>query len=198
MNAPAVMRTGQDSLPAPWWSLSLVGAAALAWLIFGAAPEGWVFDRAAIAQGEWWRLLSAHIVHGDPAHAAWDIAALLLLGLLFEPRLQWRLPLVLLGGVVAVDAWLWWGEPGLLYYCGLSGILNSLMVFGLLQWWRDERHPLLAVVAAAAGLKIILEINAGQALLTQTVWPSVPAAHAAGYACGLVLASVTLRKWKQS
>jgi len=192
------MRTGQDSLPAPWWSLSLVGAAALAWLIFGAAPEGWVFDRAAIAQGEWWRLLSAHLVHGDPVHAAWDIAALLLLGLLFEPRLQWRLPLVLLGGVVAVDAWLWWGEPGLLYYCGLSGILNSLMVFGLLQWWRDERHPLLGVVAAAAGLKIILEINAGQALLTQTAWPSVPAAHAAGYACGLVLASVTLRKWKQN
>lgn len=192
------MRTGQDSLPAPWWSLSLVGAAALAWLIFGAAPEGWVFDRAAIAQGEWWRLLSAHLVHGDPVHAAWDIAALLLLGLLFEPRLQWRLPLVLLGGVVAVDAWLWWGEPGLLYYCGLSGILNSLMVFGLLQWWRDERHPLLGVVAAAAGLKIILEINAGQALLTQTAWPSVPAAHAAGYACGLVLASVTLRQWKQN
>lgn len=192
------MRTGQDSLPAPWWSLSLVGAAALAWLIFGAAPEGWVFDRAAIAQGEWWRLLSAHLVHGDPVHAAWDIAALLLLGLLFEPRLQWRLPLVLLGGVVAVDAWLWWGEPGLLYYCGLSGILNSLMVFGLLQWWRDERHPLLGVVAAAAGLKIILEINAGQALLTQTAWPSVPAAHAAGYACGLVLASVTLRQWKHN
>jgi len=192
------MRAGQGSVLLPWWSLSLAAVATLIYLVFGAAPEGWVFDRAAIEQGEWWRLLSAHWVHSDPAHAAWDIAALLLLGALFEPGLHWRLPLLLLGGSAAVDTWLWWGTPGLSYYCGLSGILNTLLVYGLLQWWRDERHPLLLVMVGLAGLKIVLEIVAGQALLTRTAWPSVPSVHAAGYLYGLALASVTLRKWKRA
>jgi rhomboid family GlyGly-CTERM serine protease len=181
-----------------WRSLALAGAAALAFLVFGAAPEGWVFDRAAIAQGEWWRLLSAHWAHSDSAHAAWNIAALLLLGLLFESRLQGRLLLALLAGTVAVDAWLWWGMPSLAYYCGLSGILNSLLIFGLLQWWRDERHALLLVVGGAAASKILLEASSGQALLTSTAWPSVPTTHAAGFLCGLLLASVTLSKWKRA
>jgi hypothetical protein len=41
-----------------------------------------------------------------------------------------------------------------------------------------------------AAAKILVEINAGQALLTQTAWPSVPTVHAAGFLCGLVLAWV--------
>jgi rhomboid family GlyGly-CTERM serine protease len=157
------------------------------YLVFGAAPEAWVFDRAAIAQGEWWRLVTGHWVHSDLTHAGWDITALLLLGTLFEARLQWRLPVALLIGTVGVDAWLWWGDPTLRYYCGLSGILNSLLIVGLLQHWRDLRHPLILLTGIAAAVKILVEINAGQALLVQTAWPSVPTVHAAGFLCGLVL-----------
>lgn len=198
MNATTAMRMGQGSSALPWWSLSLATSATLIWLVFGAAPEGWLFDRAAIEQGEWWRLFSAHWVHSDPVHAAWDIAALLVLGLLLEPRLHWRLPLLLLGGSIAVDVWLWWGMPELSYYCGLSGILNTLLAFGMLYWWRHERHPLLLVMVGLAALKIILEIAAGQALLTRTAWPSVPSAHAAGFLGGVALASVTLSKWRRA
>jgi rhomboid family GlyGly-CTERM serine protease len=178
-------RHGGSTLP---WRCILLGAGAVAAnLILGAAPEVWVFDRVAIAQGEWWRLATGHWVHSDLAHAGWDIAALLLLGALFEARLQWRLPLALLIGTIGVDAWLWWGDPTLHYYCGLSGILNSLLIVGLLQLWRDLRHPLVLFTGVGAVVKIIVEINAGQALLTQTAWPSVPTVHAAGFLCGLVL-----------
>ena len=171
------------------WRTILLGAGAIAaYLMLGAAPEAWVFDREAIAQGEWWRLITGHWVHSDLAHASWDIAALFLLGILFEARLQWRLPLALLVATVGVDAWLWWGNPVLQYYCGLSGILNSLLIVGLLQLWHDLRHPLIMLTGTGAVVKIIVEIYAGQALLTQTVWPSVPAVHAVGFLCGLVLA----------
>jgi rhomboid family GlyGly-CTERM serine protease len=160
--------------------------AVLAYLVLGAAAEAWVFDRVAIAQGEWWRLITGHWVHSDPAHAGWDITALLVLGMVFEVRLQWRLPLALLIGTVGVDAWLWWGVPALRYYCGLSGILNSLLIVGLLQLWGDLRHPLILLTAAGTVAKILVEINTGQAVLTQTAWPSVPTVHAAGFLCGLV------------
>jgi rhomboid family GlyGly-CTERM serine protease len=171
----------------PWRTL-LLGAVALgAFLCFGAAPEAWVFDRVAISRGEPWRLLTGHWVHSDWAHACWDIAALLLLGALFETRLKWCLPLVLLLATAGVDVWLWWGDPGLLYYCGLSGILNSLLIVGLLQLWRDLRHPLILLTGVAAAVKIVVEISVGQALLTQTAWPSVPTVHAAGFLCGLLV-----------
>ncbi|MEN8106445.1 MAG: rhombosortase [Pseudomonadota bacterium] len=171
----------------PWRTLLLGTVALSAFLCLGAAPEAWVFDRAAISRGELWRLITGHWVHSDLAHAIWDITALLLLGALFEARLQWRLPLALLIGSVGVDAWLWWGDPALRYYCGLSGILNSLLIVGLMQLWRDLRHPLILLTGVGAAVKIIVEINAGQALLTQTAWPSVPTVHAAGFLCGLVL-----------
>ena len=96
--------------------------------------------------------------------------------------------MALLAATAGVDLWLWWGEPALRYYCGLSGILNGLLVAGLLYLWRDLQHPLVLLTAAGAALKILVEINVGQALLTQTAWPSVPTAHAAGFLCGLVLA----------
>jgi len=157
----------------PWRSFLLGTAAIAVYLILGAAPEAWVFDRAAIAHGEWWRLITGHWVHSDLTHAAWDIAALLLLGALFEARLRWRLPLALVAASVGIDVWLWWGDPTLHYYCGLSGILNSLLIVGLLALWRDFRHPLILFTAVA-----------------QTAWPSVPAVHAVGFLCGLVVAGV--------
>jgi membrane associated rhomboid family serine protease len=85
---PAVRDAG---FALPWRTLLLAAGAAAVYLVFGAAPGDWVYDRAAIGQGEWWRLLSAHWVHSDSSHAAWDIAMLLILGALFEPRLGWRL-----------------------------------------------------------------------------------------------------------
>jgi rhomboid family GlyGly-CTERM serine protease len=187
MNTIGESGTSHGGITLPWRSFLLGALAVAAYLVLGAAPEAWVFDRVAIAQGEWWRLVTGHWVHSDLAHAAWDIIALLLFGVLFEARLKWRLPLALLIATVGVDMWLWWGEPALDYYCGLSGILNGLLITGLLYLWRDLRHPLILLTAAGAALKIIVEINVGQAIFTHTAWPSVPTVHAVGFLSGLVL-----------
>ena len=89
-------------------------------------------------------------------------------------------------GTVGIDAWLWWCDPTLRYYCGLSGILNCLLIVGLLQQWRELRHPLILLTGVGAAVKILVETNSGQALLTHTAWPGVPVVHAAGFLCGLV------------
>lgn len=174
---------GSPALP---WRSGLLGAAAIAaYLALGPAPEGWVFDREAIAQGEWWRLLTGHWVHSDSGHALWNIAALLLAGTVFEPRLGRRMLLALLLATVGVNGWLWWGEPELSRYCGLSGILNGLIAAGLHRLWRETRHPVVLLVTCGIASKIVLESFLGQALMTQTAWPSVPATHAVGFLCGL-------------
>ena len=58
----------------PWFTLLLAGAAVLIYLVAGPAPAGLLFDRAALANGEVWRLLTGHLVHSDPAHLAWNLA----------------------------------------------------------------------------------------------------------------------------
>ena len=121
------------SLALPWRTLLLTGLALVLFLSFGAAPEAWVFDRIAIAQGEWWRLITGHWVHSDLEHATWDIGALLVLGLLFESRLKGKLFTVLALSTLGIDLWLWYALPSLNYYCGLSGILNGLLALGLLH-----------------------------------------------------------------
>lgn len=186
MTAGFVSDSRRGSLALPWRTLLLTAIAISAYLTPGPAPEGWVFDRTAIASGEWWRLLTGHWVHSDPQHALWDIAALLIFGLLFEARLGWRLPLVLLLATAGVDAWAWWGQPELQRYCGLSGILNGLLAAGLYRMWRDFPHPVVPLTAAAAILKILLETQSGDALFTQTAWASLPLAHAAGFLSGMV------------
>lgn len=187
------LRHGSPALP--WRTLLLAGLALALYLLAGPAPGALVYDRAAIAQGEWWRLLSGHWVHADGSHAGWDILGLLCLGLLFEPKLGRLLPLALLAGTAAVDLWLLTGS-GLARYCGLSGILNALLAAGLAAWWRELRSPAIPLVAAGALAKIVVEIGAGEALFTRTLWPSTPIAHGAGFAAGALLVLIRLWWWK--
>jgi rhomboid family GlyGly-CTERM serine protease len=174
-------------LTLPWETLSLAAVAGIVYMALGPAPGNWVFDWVAIADGEIWRLVTGHWVHSDPSHAFWNIAALILMGLLFERRLQSLLLKSLFVGTVAVDAWLWWGDASLAYYCGLSGILNSLLVVGLVRLWQDHPHPLVLLIALVAVAKIASEMIMGRGLVTHTAWPSVPAAHAAGFVGGVAL-----------
>lgn len=170
-----------------WRTLLFTVLALAGYLIPGAAPESWVFDRTAIEQGEVWRLVTGHWVHSGFVHAFWDIAALAVLTAVAEYRLRWQIPLALLAGTLGVDLWLWWGEGTPVRYCGLSGILHSLLAVVLVRFWCDLRHPLVLLAGLTLVLKTGAEITEGAALLTRTAWPSVPAAHAAGILSGLLL-----------
>lgn len=164
----------------PWLTGLAVLAAAGLWLILGPAPPSLVYDRAAIIQGEWWRLLTGHLVHSNAEHALWDIAALALIGWVMERQGRLRMTLAVLSGMVAVSAGLWWGLPGLERYCGLSGMLNTLFVIALADLWTVRRHPVIPLIAIGLLLKLAAEITARHSLFVQTLWPSVPEAHLAG------------------
>lgn len=172
----------------PWLTLTTAALALSLFLQAGPAAPGLVYDRSAIVAGQWWRLLSGHLVHSDLSHLGWDMAGLLVLGWLFEKQIgAWKYAMVLLSGMVAVDIWLWWGQAPL-RYCGMSGFLNTLLAAGLVRQWHVSRHVLVPLVGFGAILKIAWETLHGQALLTDTAWPAVPLAHAAGFAGGLCVA----------
>ena len=89
------------------------------------------YDRVGLAAGEWWRLLTAHVVHLDTRHALLNCLGLALMWALFArdytPR-QW-VPIVL-GAMAAIDAGLWLCDSTLLWYVGSSGALHGVMAAG--------------------------------------------------------------------
>ena len=86
------------------------------------------YDRAAIAGGEWWRLLTAHLVHLNFRHAALDLGGLALLWMLFARDFSpgaWAA--VILVTAAAIDLGLWLRDPGVRWYLGISGVLHGLL-----------------------------------------------------------------------
>jgi rhomboid family GlyGly-CTERM serine protease len=103
---------------------------ALAALVAAFWPDGLAhlrYDRSALAGGEVWRIVTAHLVHLNAVHLLLN-----LLGLLLLCELQWgELPLrhgfgLFVFSAVAISAALWWLHPELLWYAGLSGVLHGL------------------------------------------------------------------------
>lgn len=174
-------------LTMPWRTLLLAILATVIFSTLGAAPETLVYEREAILNGEVWRLITGHWVHSDTQHATWNIIALLLLGCLFENTLKRHLFTVLLISSLALSGWIILFMPQMTSYCGLSGILNSLLVVGTLTLWQQQRSITLLLILLLAVLKSIVELQTQSAIFTHTAWPSVPAAHLAGMVIGLLI-----------
>jgi len=81
------------------------------------------YDRVALESGEYWRLVSAHFVHLGWAHLWPNLAALLIIGALFQDLLR-GLDWVVAGLVsaAAIDTGLFLFDPGVQWYVGLSGV----------------------------------------------------------------------------
>lgn len=166
----------------------------LVWLAGAPAAALLRYERARVAAGEWWRLLGCHLVHADGRHLVLNLAGLALIGSLFvgDARLRdWLV--VLLGAALAVGAGLYWLEPQIAWYVGLSGVLHgawaAAAVFALGRW----RLEALVTAALLAG-KLALEARVGPLTAgLDAALPVVVAAHRFGAAGGLVAALAVRR-----
>ena len=135
-----------------WLVPGAIVIVALALLISGDAGREWLrFDRTGIAAGEAWRLLTGHLVHLGVTHALLNLVGLalvwFLVGRTFSSR-QWLW--VIAGSVAAIDVGLWFGNPSLEWYVGLSGLLHGMLSAGIVAGLvaRSREAAVLAVVVA--------------------------------------------------
>lgn len=145
------------------------------------------FSADHVMAGEGWRLLSGHLVHADLAHLFWNSLGLAVLGGLIErrsPGLWWA---SLTMGVLAVDVLLLMPFATLDYYCGLSGVLNTLLVITLWLEWLATRSAMVIAVALACLAKTLIEVALGSSVLTHISWPPYPWSHVAGMSGGFLL-----------
>lgn len=175
-------------MKAPWLTLALCAIGAAAHLLPQATQGLLVFDTAELARGNPLGLVTGHWIHADGEHLLWNAGALLVLGGMIEQHSRRLLLGGLAAGTIAVDALLLAPWVELQRYCGLSGVLNTLLVILLVGLWQRQRSPLLPLVGVLSLAKIALEMSSGNALFSHTAWPPFAAAHLAGVlGAGLVL-----------
>jgi rhomboid family GlyGly-CTERM serine protease len=110
------------------------------------------YDRAGLAAGQLWRLVTAHLVHLDLEHATLNSLGLILMWALFardySPR-QW--PAIVLAAAAAIDAGLWFRSLTVGWYVGSSGVLHGVMAAGTIAHLRrgDVDRWLLALFLIA-------------------------------------------------
>jgi len=162
------LRTGNSA--DGWWDsfggakvpLAVLACAALA--VAAAGDDGAAalrYSRAAIADGEWWRLVTGHLVHLGPGHLLLNLAGLALVGWLtgreYGAALWW---VIIVASAAAIAAALYVLQPGVAWYVGLSGVLHGLLAGGLVPAVRD-RDPAAVILAALLAGKLIWEALAG-------------------------------------
>jgi rhomboid family GlyGly-CTERM serine protease len=118
--------------------LALAAALLLLPLLGGMAlRDAWRYERTAVAAGEWWRLLTCHLVHLDAVHALLNTAGLALLWALFARSYHlssWLLAIAI--STVAIDCGFWFLSTQLRWYVGASGLLHGVFACGCLAMMR--------------------------------------------------------------
>jgi membrane associated rhomboid family serine protease len=173
------------------WALALVCLAVypLQLLIGRDVEEVGYFNALLVADGDWWRMVTANLLHAIPTfpfHLVLNVLGLVALGTLVERPLGTARTLVVMGvsGLAAMMASGWAHHERVV---GVSGV-----VFGLLgavtwlelrfadrlpAWWRVPRRALFVMIAVSAALAAVVRVIA---------W----GAHLGGFVAGAAAAAL--------
>jgi rhomboid family GlyGly-CTERM serine protease len=146
------------------------------------------YERHAVESGELWRLVSGHLVHLGLGHLWPNVAALAIIGLLFEgvfSNSSWLR--VSVASAAAIDIGLYVLDPAVLWYVGLSGVLHGYVAAGALALL-SRRQALGGVLAIGLGAKLVFEQVVGPVPFTaeSVGGPVVVSAHLYGAVGGLL------------
>lgn len=115
------------------------------------------YDRIAILDGQWWRLVTGHLVHLGRYHLLLNELGLLVLVMLCPqplPAREWMLRLLFL--CIGLSLGLLVFAPALHRYVGLSGVIHGLFLLGLLPQVR-QRDVIAALALAYLLGKLVWE-----------------------------------------
>ncbi len=179
---------------------ALVAAASVAIALWPGAGSLLEFNRAALAAGDWWRVLSGQLTHFGFEHLAWDAGVFVVLGVLCERRNR-TATLACLGMVTLfIPSAVWLLLPEMATYRGLSGLDTALFaLLGVMMLSEKRREGSCGWVAVIFLLllgmvaKIAWEFLTGGTIFVDSSsdqFVPVPLAHLVGAAVGLLVSSV--------
>ncbi len=150
-------RAARDRIQGALPALGIVVLAGLLVLGGDSVREALRFERAGLADGQLWRVITGHFVHLGPEHFLLNAVGAILIALLVagEFRLrQWAA--VTIACIAGIGAGLWILNPDLDWYVGLSGLLHGWLaagIVGLLANRRPDGWPLAILVLAKLAIE---------------------------------------------
>lgn len=132
--------------------------------------QTFAYARDALAEGQWWRIATASVVHVSAVHLAMNVAALVAVLAIWGAGRQRQGMTVL--AVLALAQWpaAWWLAPDLAWGAGMSGALHGLVACWCVADASDGAAPRAWRRFGAAGLA-----GLGIKLGAEAAWPSVDA-----------------------
>lgn len=185
------MGAARQLMRAPWLSIG-IAAGCIASLVIPTVGAFLIYDRSAVASGELWRILTAHLVHYTALHLLNNLIVLLPAMVLAEMGSRKELMRILLVSAAAIGLAIFALEPGLARYAGASGISLALVTYVALRGmagsvrWRAVCGTVLVIV----GLKLVAENFFGWRWMNwghESGIITVTLAHSVGVASGLVV-----------
>ena len=152
--------------------------------------DGWLLLRYQSdlwQSGEFWRLLSGHLLHLNWNHTLMNLLALILITQIFSGRtpLRWWLDTLL--GAFIVSLGLLWLSPDVGWYVGLSGIAHGLFVAALLERLPLQPRSSLLLLVAIAGKLLWEQLYGALPLVAgSTPMPVIVDAHLYGAVSGVL------------
>ena len=178
----------------------LIATASVGIALWPGAGSLFEFNRAALAAGEWWRVVSGQLTHFGLDHLAWDAGVFLVLGAMCERRNR-TATLTCLGiATVLIPAAVWLLLPEMATYRGLSGLDTALFallgVMMIWEKWREgSRGGVAVIVFLLLGMvaKIAWEFVSGGTIFVDSSsgqFVPVPLAHLVGATIGLLVGTL--------
>jgi len=104
------------------------------YFIGGSFTQVLVYQKKLITQGEVWRLFSGHILHTNGYHLLLNLAALFMLWALHGRFYSIKIySLLFLFCSLTTSVGLYYFDPTLIQYVGLSGVLHGIFIFGAIM-----------------------------------------------------------------
>jgi rhomboid family GlyGly-CTERM serine protease len=182
-------RRGVTAANLPWGFLLVAAVSALS-ILMPAWRESLIYQRGAVEAGEVWRLWTGNIVHFGGLHFIADTGLWLIIGWFVEREHPTPARVSLLLIPLAVTGAVYFFEPEMIRYAGLSGMNVGYLVFlALAGWqksWKDWFWP---AVLGIHVLELVLESTWGHGMI-QFDDPTVRVAtiaHVGGIVFGVVL-----------
>jgi rhomboid family GlyGly-CTERM serine protease len=155
--------------------LAAVALSCIAIHLLPATHEWLTYDRAAIRNGEWWRLLTCHLVHFSTRHLLHNLAAFVVISGLLVKIEGGPKPFLLILGMLFVSFGLLRLRPAMAFYAGLSGIVSLLVWQFALNGFRSipKHRTFFAFLLLALAGKLAFEFASGNSLAISFDYPAV-------------------------
>jgi len=150
-------------LGSPPWFFTVVGAAALVIQCVPSWREALIYDRFALrGANEWWRVWTGHFVHFGWPHFIADAGLLMIIGWTLGKQFRTASWIALVVQPLFISAVLYWLDPEMMRYAGLSAVnLGLLLLLAVRGWqgnWRDWFWPAIVLIYV---VELVYEITRG-------------------------------------